>query len=76
MRIGVGKTYGRLVGSSNSLVGSGVTRGMVGINVGVRVVVDVTDAGGVALGNNVSVGVGSSVAVSSTKGAGAGSVAR
>lgn len=58
MRMGDGKTYGSLVGSSIAAVGSGVTIVIVGYGVGVGVCVGVGVTDDVGLGRNVSEAVG------------------
>jgi hypothetical protein len=66
-RMGEGKTYGSLVGSSMAAVGSGVTSAIVGNGVGVDVWVGVGVVDGVGLGRAALDAVGSAV-VSSTSG--------
>jgi hypothetical protein len=62
--------YGRCVGSTISMVGLGVTSGIVGYGVGVNVDVGVSVIVGVRVGDGVWVAVGSLMVGSSTRAVG------
>ena len=73
MFTGVGKTYGARVGSTISMVGSGVTIAMVGYGVGVNVGVGVRVIVAILVGSGLAVGADSSIVVALTSAAGIGS---